>query len=158
MRLHARQVMTRQAHAAHEVDLDHPLPLIVRDLLERVRLEDAEIVDQDRDLGEAGQRQLRAPNGAEVGGQRLEVAAGWAAAMAAIASATRASVRPLTITRAPSAASVLATARPMPAVEPVTRASLPAICRSMAFPPGGRDAAAFGAPAGHLTSTDLAVT
>ena len=52
-RLHARQVMARQAHPAHEVDLDHPLPLVVADLLERARLEDAEIVDQDRDLGEA---------------------------------------------------------------------------------------------------------
>src|SRR5207247_7054299 len=44
--------------------------------------------------------------------------------MAAMASVTRASLRPLTTTRAPSAASALAMAKPIPAVEPVTSASL----------------------------------
>src|SRR5712691_7022377 len=44
--------------------------------------------------------------------------------MAAMASDTRASVRPLTITRVPSAASDLAMAKPIPAVEPVTKAVL----------------------------------
>src|SRR6266446_713472 len=52
------------------------------------------------------------------------VAEGTAARMAASASVTRFSLRPLRMTRAPSAARPLAIAKPMPAVEPVTRASL----------------------------------
>ena len=44
--------------------------------------------------------------------------------MDAMASDTRASVRPFTITRVPSAASDLAMAKPIPAVEPVTKAVL----------------------------------
>src|ERR1700736_4590955 len=44
--------------------------------------------------------------------------------MDSIASDTRSSVRPFTITRAPSAASDLAMAKPIPAVEPVTNAVL----------------------------------
>ena len=76
--------------------------------------------------------------GAEVGGERLQLRRGMGWAMAATASATRASVRPLTMTRAPSAASALAMARPMPAVEPVTSASLSVSCRSMAFSPATR--------------------
>src|SRR6185503_8633195 len=44
---------------------------------------------------------------------------------AATASFTAFSLRPLTITRAPSATSASAIARPMPSVEPVTRASFP---------------------------------
>src|SRR3989442_14586412 len=44
--------------------------------------------------------------------------------MDAMLSDTRASVRPLTITRVPSAASDLTIAEPIPAVEPVTKAVL----------------------------------
>ena len=72
-RLHARQVVSRQAHPAHEVHFDHPRPLVVPDLLERARLEDAQIVDQDRDVGEPRDRQLGALRRAEVGGERLEL-------------------------------------------------------------------------------------
>src|SRR5208337_3138934 len=53
-----------------------------------------------------------------------------------MALATRASVRPLTITRHPSAASDLAMAKPIPAVEPVTRASLFSIFRFVSAPTG----------------------
>ena len=49
----------------------------------------------------------------------------------AIASSTRAFVRPLTMTVAPSRASVLAIAKPMPSVEPLTSAVFPLSCRSM---------------------------
>ena len=59
--LHARQVMARQPHAAHEVDLDHPLPFGVGDLLERARLEDAQIVDQDVEVGKALRSPARPP-------------------------------------------------------------------------------------------------
>ncbi len=51
-------------------------------------------------------------------------AVGTFARMEAMASFTRASLRPLTMTRVPSAASALAMAKPIPAVEPLTRASL----------------------------------
>src|SRR5260221_4283181 len=61
------------------------------------------------------------------------LAEGMPARMDAMASATRASVRPLTTTRAPSAARALAMAKPMPAVEPVTRASLFSSWRFMVF-------------------------
>src|SRR5258708_38076060 len=47
------------------------------------------------------------------------------------AAATRASVRPLTMTLAPSAASVAAMAKPIPAVDPDTTAVLPLIFRSI---------------------------
>ena len=57
-----------------------------------------------------------------------------AAGMRATAASTEAWARPLTITRAPSAASAVAMARPMPAVLPETRASLPLSCRFMGIP------------------------
>src|SRR5882762_9510327 len=47
------------------------------------------------------------------------------------ATSTRASVRPLTMTLAPSAASVAAMAKPIPAVDPDTTAVLPLIFRSI---------------------------
>ena len=49
---------------------------------------------------------------------------------------TPASVRPLIMTRAPSLARLVAIARPIPAVLPVTRASLPLRWRSMSVPSG----------------------
>ena len=53
------------------------------------------------------------------------LAAGTAALIFAIASATAGSARPLTMTPAPMRASPSAVASPMPLVEPVTSASLP---------------------------------
>src|SRR4029077_8419225 len=44
-------------------------------------------------------------------------------------------LRPVMITLAPSTASLRAISRPMPAVEPVTRADLSSRCRSMMVPP-----------------------
>src|SRR5665647_1851426 len=58
-------------------------------------------------------------------------AVGLSFVIRAIASSTRACVRPLTITAAPSRASVLAIAKPMPSVEPLTSAVFPLSCRSM---------------------------
>src|SRR5262245_42381740 len=58
-------------------------------------------------------------------------APGTSARICASAPSTRAWVRPLTTTRAPSAASSRAVANPMPAVEPVTTARLPVSPRSM---------------------------
>src|SRR5580698_10550670 len=53
--------------------------------------------------------------------------------LASIAARTRSSVRPFTITDAPSFANACAIAKPMPAVEPDTRAVLPLSCRSIAL-------------------------
>src|SRR3989449_11097784 len=58
-------------------------------------------------------------------------APGAARRTSAVAARTRDSVRPFTMTAAPSRASARAMARPMPAVEPVTTAVLPASCRSI---------------------------
>src|SRR5918996_2175363 len=54
--------------------------------------------------------------------------------MFSIASTTRFSDRPLIITVAPSPARIDLIPRPMPAVEPVTSASLPDSCKSMIAP------------------------
>jgi hypothetical protein len=47
VRQHARQIMARQAHVAHDVDIEEPLPLGIIDLRERLGAEDAEVLDQD---------------------------------------------------------------------------------------------------------------
>ena len=52
-------------------------------------------------------------------------------ATSAAAASSLAWLRPVTITAAPSAASFFAMASPIPAVEPVTSAVLPANCKSM---------------------------
>lgn len=52
------------------------------------------------------------------------LASGWPFRIAAIARSTAAWLRPLTTTVAPAAARPLAMAKPMPAVEPLTIASL----------------------------------
>ena len=50
-RLIAGQVQARQADAAQHVDLEEAQPVVVGDVLERLRLEDAEVVDEDLDAG-----------------------------------------------------------------------------------------------------------
>jgi hypothetical protein len=55
----------------------------VRDLLERARLVDAQVVDQDVELGEAVQRRLRAVRRGEVGRQRFQPRVGVGRADAA---------------------------------------------------------------------------
>src|SRR3569832_1288536 len=61
----------------------------------------------------------------------LTRAAGTLRRSASNAAVTRASLRPLITTSAPSAASARAVAQPMPAVDPVTSARLSSIPRSM---------------------------
>jgi hypothetical protein len=39
--------MARQAHVAHDVGIEEPLPLGIIDLRERLDAEDAEVIDQD---------------------------------------------------------------------------------------------------------------
>src|SRR6266851_10493162 len=50
---HRRQIEPRQAHPAERVDLEQPEPVRIRDLLEGLRFEDPEVVDEDLDIGEA---------------------------------------------------------------------------------------------------------
>src|SRR2546422_1013745 len=66
--------------------------------------------------------------------------------MRSTADDTRASVRPLTTTAAPSSASAVAIANPMPAVEPVTTAVFPSSPRSIVWPLDSRTGAAHPRP------------
>ena len=50
-RFHLRQVMPRQAHAAHKICFDNRVPVIVGDLLEWLRLVNTEVVDKNIDRG-----------------------------------------------------------------------------------------------------------
>src|SRR5947208_10037946 len=49
-RFHPQQIMTRQAHAAHKVYLDNCVPIIIGDLLERLRLVYAHVIDKNIDV------------------------------------------------------------------------------------------------------------
>src|ERR1700688_447781 len=48
--LHARKMMPAEPHPAHHIDLEKPQPIRIRDFLERLRLKDTEIVDQNIDV------------------------------------------------------------------------------------------------------------
>ena len=60
--------MAGQPHAAHDVDLEEPQPILVGDLVERLRLEDAEVVDQDVYLGDLAYQIRHTLGGGQVGG------------------------------------------------------------------------------------------
>src|SRR5882757_5466775 len=49
---HSLQIMPGKAHTAHDVDLEHPGPVIILDIEKRLWLVDSEIVDENVDLGE----------------------------------------------------------------------------------------------------------
>ena len=131
--LHLRQPIAAQPHAAHEIDLDEGAPIGVGDLLEGLDFVSAQVVNQDIHIRESFQGGITPRRRRERSATRpSRRAAGWSRRIASSAVTTRASVRPFTTTRAPSAASPLAMAKPIPAVEPVTSASLPSSCRFMA--------------------------
>ncbi|PYK71280.1 MAG: hypothetical protein DME44_08490, partial [Verrucomicrobia bacterium] len=46
-RFHARQIVAREAHSAHKVCLDNLAPIIIGDLLERLRLVYAHVIDKN---------------------------------------------------------------------------------------------------------------
>ena len=48
-RFHPRHIVARQAHAAHIVYLDNCVPIIIGDLLERLRLVYAHVIDKNID-------------------------------------------------------------------------------------------------------------
>jgi hypothetical protein len=78
------------------------------------------VVDQDIDRAEGGQRGL-----VEAGDLGLDRDIGHHVDTGPV-RATRSALRPLMTTRAPSAAKRVAIPRPMPWLEPVTTATLPA--------------------------------
>ena len=130
-RAHPGHVVPRQPHAAEHVDLEEPQPVLVGDLLERLRLEDAHVVDEDVHVGSAATsrrtpRRCRGPPRRRRPSRRDARQPGWPDAWL-----TRSCVRPFTVTCAPSRASARAAAKPMPAVEPVTSARFPVSPRSM---------------------------
>ena len=98
------EVGAAQPHAAQDVDLEEAPPVLVGDLLERLRLEDAEVVDQDVDVGKRSrQGRSTASAVAEVAGEALDLRARMqGGGMLAHGGVDVASDRPLTMTRAPS--------------------------------------------------------
>jgi len=64
---HALQIVPRQPHPAHDVDFEHFGPVVILDIEEGFGLVDAEIVDQNVDLGE-----LRHQSGAAFGVAEIE--------------------------------------------------------------------------------------
>lgn len=122
---HAAGPGARQADAGEDVDLEIAAPFLIGRIEEVARAEDTEVVDEDVAIGLGFGQRRAAFGGAEVAGVADETAAGYRRASAGRRRCTASSLRPLITTAAPLAASPLAMARPMPAVEPVTTASLP---------------------------------
>ena len=50
---HAREIVAGETNAAHDIGVEEPLPILVGDGLEGLRLEDAEIVNQDVGIAHA---------------------------------------------------------------------------------------------------------
>src|SRR5208282_6411797 len=74
---HRRQVTAGEAHPAQNIDLEEPKPVGVRDLLERLRLKDAEVVDQDVNVGMAANQFLDRRSRPKVPGESNKIAAGF---------------------------------------------------------------------------------
>ena len=126
--------MAGEPDAAHNVDLEEPHPVGVGDLLEGLRLEDPDVVDQDVHVGDLANQILHAVGGGQVGIHARDLAAASQAPDLLHGLLDPLPVRPLTTTEAPSRYSPAAAANPIPAVEPVTNARLPRSCRSMSSP------------------------
>jgi len=65
--------MPRQADPAHHVDVEEALPIRVGDFIERLGLEDADIVDQDVGVARALDKGFDTSRRAEVGGAGLDL-------------------------------------------------------------------------------------
>jgi len=126
--------MATQADAAHEVGFDDRRPVLITDFLEGLWFVMAEVVNQNVQVGESTSGLLRCFRLAEIADKRPTFARGCFRKTFARAAATRSSERPFMITVAPSPARAEQMAKPMPAVEPVTKASLPVSCKSMVPP------------------------
>jgi hypothetical protein len=69
---HARQIPARETDAGEHVDLPVAPPRVVVDLEHGLRLEDAEVVDEDVDVGERGRHRLGPRGGRDVGGDAVD--------------------------------------------------------------------------------------
>ena len=117
-----------QAHAAQHVDLEKPQPVGVGDLLERLRLEDAEVVDDDFDVREASRHLVGGRSGRPRSPANVSTVPPACAHGPPLASRTAASVPAVHVTRAPSRSNASAESqRPIPAVLPLTSASLTSV-------------------------------
>jgi hypothetical protein len=65
-----------EAHPAQNIDLEEAKPVSVRDVLKRLRLKDAEVVDQDLNVGMAANQCLGPRGGPEVPGKSDKIATG----------------------------------------------------------------------------------
>ena len=70
---HPLQIMPGQAHAAHDVDLEHFGPVVILDIEKALGLVDAEIVDEDVDVGELRHQCGAARRGAEIERRRMHL-------------------------------------------------------------------------------------
>jgi hypothetical protein len=68
--------MAREAHAAHHVHLEHPLPVLVRDVEEGLGLVEAEAIHKNIDGGEAGNQRRAAFGRAEIEHRGLDLGDG----------------------------------------------------------------------------------
>jgi len=73
-RQHRRQIVTRQAHSAHDIGIEVALPIGVGDRLERRRLENPEIVHQDVGLPSEPHELRHALRAGEIGGDPFDAA------------------------------------------------------------------------------------
>ena len=67
--------MAGQAHAAHHIDVEKPVPVVVGDFGEGLGFEYAEIVDQDVGARDAVGEMGDAGGGCQVGGNALDAGA-----------------------------------------------------------------------------------
>ena len=63
---HRRSITAGEAHAAQHIDFEQAQPVAVRDLEERLALVDAEVVDQDVDVGDAREHRFRPRGGGAI--------------------------------------------------------------------------------------------
>ena len=68
---HFRQVVARQADAAHDIRVEEPIPIVVGDRLERLGLEDAEIVHENIGIPGALQKMRHGLVIGKIGGDRI---------------------------------------------------------------------------------------
>ena len=67
------QIMPGQTHPAHHIDFEHPGPVGILDIEKAFRLVDAEIVDEDVDLGELRRERRAALGAAEIDRRRMHL-------------------------------------------------------------------------------------
>ena len=80
-RFHDGKIMAAKAHATHEVRFDNGAPIVIGEGLERLRVVDAEIVDEDVDGGKSFDDALGGGRVGQVGGERLDRAADGASGL-----------------------------------------------------------------------------